>query len=34
VSLGHDDWAFLSRGDVTELSIEGLGHQRNLLGQA
>jgi 2-keto-4-pentenoate hydratase/2-oxohepta-3-ene-1,7-dioic acid hydratase in catechol pathway len=34
VSLGHDDVPFLAAGDVVELSIEGLGSQRSLIGQA
>jgi 2-keto-4-pentenoate hydratase/2-oxohepta-3-ene-1,7-dioic acid hydratase in catechol pathway len=34
VSMGHDDVPFLRAGDVTELSIDGLGCQRNVLGQA
>jgi 2-keto-4-pentenoate hydratase/2-oxohepta-3-ene-1,7-dioic acid hydratase in catechol pathway len=34
VSLGHDDVPFLGSGDVTELSIDGLGVQRSLIGQA
>jgi 2-keto-4-pentenoate hydratase/2-oxohepta-3-ene-1,7-dioic acid hydratase in catechol pathway len=34
VSLGHEDVAFLRAGDVTELSIDGLGSQRNVVGQA
>jgi 2-keto-4-pentenoate hydratase/2-oxohepta-3-ene-1,7-dioic acid hydratase in catechol pathway len=34
VSMGHDDVPFLRAGDVIELSIDGLGTQRNLLGQA
>jgi 2-keto-4-pentenoate hydratase/2-oxohepta-3-ene-1,7-dioic acid hydratase in catechol pathway len=34
VSLGHDDVPFLSAGDVTELTIDGLGSQRNVIGQA
>jgi 2-keto-4-pentenoate hydratase/2-oxohepta-3-ene-1,7-dioic acid hydratase in catechol pathway len=34
VSLGHDDVPFLHEGDVVELSIDGLGSQRSLIGQA
>jgi 2-keto-4-pentenoate hydratase/2-oxohepta-3-ene-1,7-dioic acid hydratase in catechol pathway len=34
VSMGHDDVAYLSAGDVVELEVEGLGRQRSLLGQA
>jgi 2-keto-4-pentenoate hydratase/2-oxohepta-3-ene-1,7-dioic acid hydratase in catechol pathway len=34
VSMGHDDVPYLRAGDVTELSIDGLGAQRNVLGQA
>jgi 2-keto-4-pentenoate hydratase/2-oxohepta-3-ene-1,7-dioic acid hydratase in catechol pathway len=34
VSMGHDDVPFLRAGDAIELSIDGLGTQRNLLGQA
>jgi 2-keto-4-pentenoate hydratase/2-oxohepta-3-ene-1,7-dioic acid hydratase in catechol pathway len=34
VSLGHDDVAFLTAGDVVELEIEHLGHQRSSVGQA
>ena len=34
VSLGHDDVAYLRAGDVVELSIDGLGSQRSVLGQA
>jgi 2-keto-4-pentenoate hydratase/2-oxohepta-3-ene-1,7-dioic acid hydratase in catechol pathway len=34
VSLGHDDVPFLRAGDVVELEIDGLGSQRNVLGQA
>jgi 2-keto-4-pentenoate hydratase/2-oxohepta-3-ene-1,7-dioic acid hydratase in catechol pathway len=34
VSLGHDDVPFLAEGDVVELSIDGLGSQRSLIGQA
>jgi 2-keto-4-pentenoate hydratase/2-oxohepta-3-ene-1,7-dioic acid hydratase in catechol pathway len=34
VSMGHDDVPYLRAGDVIELSIDGLGTQRNLLGQA
>ncbi|HEV3186602.1 MAG TPA: fumarylacetoacetate hydrolase family protein [Acidimicrobiales bacterium] len=34
VSLGHDDVPFLHAGDVTELSIDGLGSQRSRIGQA
>ncbi len=34
VSEGHDDVAFLRAGDVVELSVEGLGTQRNVMGQA
>lgn len=34
VSMGHDDVPFLKAGDVVEASIEGLGHQRSVLGQA
>jgi 2-keto-4-pentenoate hydratase/2-oxohepta-3-ene-1,7-dioic acid hydratase in catechol pathway len=34
VSLGHDDVPFLTAGDVVELSIDGLGSQRSVLGQA
>jgi 2-keto-4-pentenoate hydratase/2-oxohepta-3-ene-1,7-dioic acid hydratase in catechol pathway len=34
VSLGHDDVPFLRAGDVVELSIDGLGSQRSVLGQA
>lgn len=34
VSMGHDDVAFLTEGDVLELSITGLGTQRNSLVQA
>ena len=34
VSLGHDDVPFLKAGDVLELSITGLGTQRNHLAQA
>ncbi len=34
VSLGHDDVPFLKAGDVLELSITGLGTQRNRLAQA
>jgi 2-keto-4-pentenoate hydratase/2-oxohepta-3-ene-1,7-dioic acid hydratase in catechol pathway len=33
VSLGYDDVPFLRRGDVTDLSIEGLGSQRSVIGQ-
>jgi 2-keto-4-pentenoate hydratase/2-oxohepta-3-ene-1,7-dioic acid hydratase in catechol pathway len=34
VSLGHDDVPFLGEGDVVELSIDGLGSQRSVIGQA
>ncbi len=34
VSNGHDDVPFLQAGDVLELSVDGLGTQRNVLGQA
>jgi 2-keto-4-pentenoate hydratase/2-oxohepta-3-ene-1,7-dioic acid hydratase in catechol pathway len=34
VSLGHDDVPFLKPGDMLELSITGLGTQRNHLAQA
>jgi 2-keto-4-pentenoate hydratase/2-oxohepta-3-ene-1,7-dioic acid hydratase in catechol pathway len=34
VALGHDDVPFLKSGDIVELSIEGLGHQRSVLGGA
>ena len=34
VSLGHDDVPFLGQGDVVELSIDGLGSQRSVIGQA
>jgi 2-keto-4-pentenoate hydratase/2-oxohepta-3-ene-1,7-dioic acid hydratase in catechol pathway len=34
VSLGHDDVPFLREGDVVELSIDGLGSQRSVIGQA
>jgi 2-keto-4-pentenoate hydratase/2-oxohepta-3-ene-1,7-dioic acid hydratase in catechol pathway len=34
VSLGHDDVPCLRAGDVTQLSIDGLGAQRNVLEQA
>jgi 2-keto-4-pentenoate hydratase/2-oxohepta-3-ene-1,7-dioic acid hydratase in catechol pathway len=34
VSLGHDDIPFLHEGDVVELSIDGLGSQRSVIGQA
>jgi 2-keto-4-pentenoate hydratase/2-oxohepta-3-ene-1,7-dioic acid hydratase in catechol pathway len=34
VSLGHDDVPFLSKGDVVELFIDGLGYQRSMMGQA
>ncbi len=34
VSMGHDDVPYLQPGDVVELSIEGLGSQRSVLGQA
>jgi len=34
VSNGHDDVPFLRAGDVLELAIDGLGAQRNVLGQA
>jgi 2-keto-4-pentenoate hydratase/2-oxohepta-3-ene-1,7-dioic acid hydratase in catechol pathway len=34
VSMGHDDVAFLKVGDSLELSIRGLGTQRNTLHQA
>lgn len=34
VSLGHDDVPYLRQGDVVELSIQGLGAQRSVLGQA
>ena len=34
VSLGHDNVAYLRAGDVVELSIDGLGTQRSVLGQA
>jgi 2-keto-4-pentenoate hydratase/2-oxohepta-3-ene-1,7-dioic acid hydratase in catechol pathway len=34
VSLGHADVPFLRSGDVTELSIDGLGSQRSVIGQA
>ncbi len=34
VSLGHDGVPFLREGDVVELSIDGLGHQRSVIGQA
>ena len=34
VSLGHDDAPFLTRGDVVELGIDGLGRQRSLVGAA
>lgn len=34
VSLGHHDVDFLRAGDVVELSIEGLGSQRSVMGQA
>jgi 2-keto-4-pentenoate hydratase/2-oxohepta-3-ene-1,7-dioic acid hydratase in catechol pathway len=34
VSLGHADIPFLREGDLVELSIEGLGLQRSVIGQA
>ncbi len=34
VALGHPDVAFLKAGDVTELTIDGLGSQRSVFGQA
>jgi 2-keto-4-pentenoate hydratase/2-oxohepta-3-ene-1,7-dioic acid hydratase in catechol pathway len=34
VSLGHADVPFLSKGDVVELHIDGLGSQRSVIGQA
>jgi 2-keto-4-pentenoate hydratase/2-oxohepta-3-ene-1,7-dioic acid hydratase in catechol pathway len=34
VSMGHDDVPYLQPGDVVELSIDGLGTQRSVLGQA
>lgn len=34
VSLGHDDVPYLRAGDVVELSIDGLGTQRSVMGQA
>jgi len=34
VSLGHDDFPFLGEVDVVELSINNLGSQRSLVGQA
>jgi 2-keto-4-pentenoate hydratase/2-oxohepta-3-ene-1,7-dioic acid hydratase in catechol pathway len=34
VSLGHDDVAYLKAGDVLELSIRGLGSQRQTVDQA
>jgi 2-keto-4-pentenoate hydratase/2-oxohepta-3-ene-1,7-dioic acid hydratase in catechol pathway len=34
VSLGHDDIPYLREGDVVELSIDGLGSQRSVIGQA
>lgn len=34
VSLGHDDVPYLRAGDMVELSIDGLGSQRNTLSQA
>lgn len=34
VSSGHDDVPFLREGDVMELSIDGLGSQRSVIGQA
>jgi 2-keto-4-pentenoate hydratase/2-oxohepta-3-ene-1,7-dioic acid hydratase in catechol pathway len=34
VSLGHDDVPFLCDGDVVELSIDGLGSQKSVIGQA
>jgi 2-keto-4-pentenoate hydratase/2-oxohepta-3-ene-1,7-dioic acid hydratase in catechol pathway len=34
VSQGHDDVAFLQPGDVVELTVEELGTQRNVIGQA
>jgi 2-keto-4-pentenoate hydratase/2-oxohepta-3-ene-1,7-dioic acid hydratase in catechol pathway len=34
VSLGHDDVPYLREGDVTQLTIDGLGTQRSRIGQA
>jgi 2-keto-4-pentenoate hydratase/2-oxohepta-3-ene-1,7-dioic acid hydratase in catechol pathway len=34
VSMGHDDVPFLREGDVVELSIDGLGSQRSVIGQS
>ncbi len=34
VSLGHDDIPYLRDGDLVELTIEGLGSQRSVIGQA
>jgi 2-keto-4-pentenoate hydratase/2-oxohepta-3-ene-1,7-dioic acid hydratase in catechol pathway len=34
VSLGHEDVPFLREGDIVDLSIDGLGSQRSLIGQA
>jgi 2-keto-4-pentenoate hydratase/2-oxohepta-3-ene-1,7-dioic acid hydratase in catechol pathway len=34
VSMGHDDVPYLQPGDVVELTVEGLGTQRSVLGQA
>jgi 2-keto-4-pentenoate hydratase/2-oxohepta-3-ene-1,7-dioic acid hydratase in catechol pathway len=34
VALGHDDVAYLTSGDVMELSITGLGEQRQVVGNA
>jgi 2-keto-4-pentenoate hydratase/2-oxohepta-3-ene-1,7-dioic acid hydratase in catechol pathway len=34
VSLGHDDVPYLRAGDIVEVSIDGLGAQRGVLGQA
>ncbi len=34
VSFGHDDVPYLTRGDVVELEIDGLGRQRSLVGAA
>jgi len=34
VSLGHDEVPYLRAGDIVEVSIDGLGAQRGVLGQA
>lgn len=34
VALGDNDFPYLAEGDVMELSITGLGHQRQVVGQA